>query len=103
MTMEMIKEGANGQMEFDFDSLEALTSSEFVAQVRYKLEGLEVMNVKVNKRENGEVTILIVAHEDHHYEYGICGFYDAKFTKYSSVQKYDLWLAEKFLQMRKEV
>lgn len=34
MSMDLIKVGDNGQLEFDFESLEAMTSAEFVAAVK---------------------------------------------------------------------
>lgn len=39
MTMNLIKEGANGQLEFDFASLEALTSQQFVGFVLNEFHG----------------------------------------------------------------
>lgn len=38
MTMELFKVGANGQMEIDFESLEALTSAKFVSFVQERIQ-----------------------------------------------------------------
>lgn len=58
MTLELLKVGENGQMEFDFESLEAMTSSAFAKEIKFFTEDCEIKKSKVNNRERA-VTVLI--------------------------------------------
>lgn len=51
MSMDLIKVGDNGQLEFDFESLEAMTSAEFVVAVKKAIpEGHSIFKSQVNAK-----------------------------------------------------
>lgn len=64
MSIEMIKEGVNGQLEFDFDALEAITSKEFVYEIKWhmKFGGGKNKNLYVITQVEGLVSVFFTSH-----------------------------------------
>lgn len=58
MTMTLIKEGPNGQLEFDFESLEAMTSKEFVEEIREIVGNGEINKCNI-KEDDVTVDVLL--------------------------------------------
>lgn len=81
MSMDFIREGKNGQMEIDFQSLEAITSFEFVDEIKFQAyfgESMTVENVKVEVEEGYYVRVYLTRNfvcTGNVYEYYIFTFY----------------------------
>ena len=52
MTMDLIKVGDNGQLEFDFESLELLVGSEAVKDLKREIEWLQIVDCKLSISED---------------------------------------------------
>lgn len=57
MSLDIIKVGPNGQLEFDFDSLAARTSVFMAESIRMKVKGYSLHSAEMSEEQPGRVRV----------------------------------------------
>lgn len=97
MAMEMIVMEADGQLAFDFEALEAITSLEFVNQIKKTLEGSEVVKISSINTKDYVNCYVVTIHNSYVFWYSritnIC-------LEVVEIMNYDLEILAKMLERR---